>query len=571
MEYYTIDTSKKEYPLVLEEGGFFNKFNAGEELIKHINRFFPDVIHFTTISSRDGRGMREELLECYFDFPGSSKHTFFIYAIEIEGGGRSNLPYEQRLQIRQHDLWIPDLNTIRIANKFKNAQGNKDNVECYVIGIYKTGPNDDDVIFSGFYPNVMEDVELTATSPTSKQLSIEKIQEAYLRNISFQDKGYSNGLPFIIVNFKPQYIFWYMENRDQLHLNDIEEAKHIGNQIIGVPIKGINTIYYGAPGTGKSHQIDIDTGKKHRFRVTFHPDTDYASFIGCYKPVMDTNDEGKEEIKYDFSAQRFLDAYVAAWKNPLTNYYLIIEEINRGNCAQIFGDMFQLLDRDEDGYSSYIIQSDKDIKRYLTKELKNDQNASYIERLKQRYPEDIDNIDFGTMALPDNLSILATMNTSDQSLFPMDSAFKRRWNWEYIAIDYSDASKFWLKLDSDKDSVYNWDKVLHAINAFIIDNLDTADKTLGNRFVNPADKIIDFKMFRDKVLFFLFNDAFKDNNTLSEKFDGIKLFENIFEKSEHEQIIIAKKFVDEVLSVDVDYTTKCEEAKEDKFPELFAE
>jgi 5-methylcytosine-specific restriction endonuclease McrBC GTP-binding regulatory subunit McrB len=122
----------------------------------------------------------------------------------------------------------------------------------------------------------------------------------------------------------------------------------------------------------------------------------------------------------------FTNAYIAAWENTKKPVYLVIEEINRGNCAQIFGDLFQLLDRDkETGKSEYPIKADKDL-------------VAHIEKVLGAGHEGIKNSE---LCLPPNLIIYATMNTSDQSLFPMDSAFKRRWSWIYEPINYVDASK----------------------------------------------------------------------------------------------------------------------------------
>ena len=183
----------------------------------------------------------------------------------------------------------------------------------------------------------------------------------------------------------------------------------------------LNKIYYGAPGTGKSHKVNnLLKGKEKRTeRVTFHPEYDYASFIGGFKPITEVDAQtGKEEIKYKFVPQTFTNIYVDAWNNKDNEYYLVIEEINRGNCAEIFGDIFQLLDRNSD----YSITPSNELKQYLVKELTSDDGIKGIEN--------------GKMKLPSNLNILATMNTSDQSLFPMDSAFKRRWDWEYIPINY---------------------------------------------------------------------------------------------------------------------------------------
>lgn len=195
-------------------------------------------------------------------------------------------------------------------------------------------------------------------------------------------------------------------------------------------------IYYGAPGTGKSHTIkkEEDEGKITCIRTTFHPDSDYATFVGCYKPHKIKNSQC---LTYEFVEQAFLEAYKQAWMNPEEEIALVIEEINRGNCAQVFGDIFQLLDRSDDGWSTYPIKADTDIAEHL-KELRiQGYTATMNKRFgldkegKDRYP---DRDWFGFMALPPNMSILATMNTSDQSLFPIDSAFKRRWDWKYIKI-----------------------------------------------------------------------------------------------------------------------------------------
>lgn len=203
-------------------------------------------------------------------------------------------------------------------------------------------------------------------------------------------------------------------------------------------------IYYGAPGTGKSHRIKEQlegVQKENIFRITFHPDSDYSTFVGAYKPtrsqrplyglfgketvrLKDGEDLSEDIITYKFIPQAFLNAYMQAYKKTNENVYLIIEEINRGNCAQIFGDLFQLLDRDEYGVSEYTIKADADLKAFLEDEM----------------GEDNDAIKDGELCLPSNLYIYATMNTSDQSLFPIDSAFKRRWDWEYEPIKYKNTN-----------------------------------------------------------------------------------------------------------------------------------
>ena len=263
-------------------------------------------------------------------------------------------------------------------------------------------------------------------------------------------------------------------------------------------------IYYGAPGTGKSHRIkkelkEMNVPEKNIFRTTFHPDSDYSSFVGAYKPTMKpVADEYKavvgkdEEIAYSFVPQTFIKAYTHAYKNPDENIYLIIEEINRGNCAQIFGDLFQLLDRDENGVSEYPIKADSDLKMYLEGELGVGHNG----------------IKDGELCLPSNLYIWATMNTSDQSLFPIDSAFKRRWDWEYEPIKYKNTD--WVI--EIGDNTYKWTSFQLIINDKIFEATNSEDKMLGDYFVKPCDNVISEKQFINKVLFYLWNDVCKDGD-----------------------------------------------------------
>ena len=250
-------------------------------------------------------------------------------------------------------------------------------------------------------------------------------------------------------------------------------------------------IYFGTPGSGKSWTIkqEYEQDDTKVFRTTFHPDTDYASFVGCYKPVKDDEDEKK--IVYEFVPQAFTDAYVAAWSDLDNPYYLIIEEINRGNCAQIFGDLFQLLDRNKYGYSEYPIKADHDLRDYLEENL----------------PEDSEGIRDGKICLPPNLSIIASMNTSDQSLFPMDSAFKRRWSWEYVPIDYenSESGAFTITIGGE---TYNWHTFLKAVNKKIKAVTSSEDKQMGNFFIKSS---VDEKEFCDKVMFYLWSEVGKDN------------------------------------------------------------
>ena len=326
---------------------------------------------------------------------------------------------------------------------------------------------------------------------------------------------------------------------------------------------GLQQIYYGAPGTGKSKAIKDLTFSEDVIRTTFHPDSDYASFVGTYKPITEEvvlrdcngkkvidEETGKvvkeDRIAYKFIPQAFLEAYVEAWKKlgskkseksdksynrihpalldtpdiftknkASKKQYLIIEEINRGNCAQIFGDLFQLLDRNEYGFSDYPIVADKDMQKYLEKEFEG-WEITNKDKINQLYGEAnmVSLIMRGErLVLPSNLYIWATMNTSDQSLFPIDSAFKRRWDWKYVPIregrdKETNAPLNWYINTGDKQ--YKWWSFISKVNNLIGSLTNSEDKKLGYFFCKAKDGEIDADLFVSKVIFYLWNDVFKD-------------------------------------------------------------
>ena len=404
------------------------------------------------------------------------------------------------------------------------------------------------------------------------------------------------------------------KQKETPHINIVEEEP-----IIDEPLQ---QILFGAPGTGKSHTINSDANitEQNSIRTTFHPDSDYSTFVGCYKPtkkeqskgvltplndlisiskeqstteqrvkfiskyaesikaaakenglsdnriIRDTNYFGwnsdtylmnflneileerakidDSEITYDFTPQAFTNAYVAAWKDLDNPFYLIIEEINRGNCAQIFGDIFQLLDRDEHGYSSYKTTPDQDLANYIR---------------EQFTDTDIDDADVKSgkkMQLPPNLYIWATMNTSDQSLFPIDSAFKRRWDWRYIPIDYTDRGHY----IACGDAQYSWADFLQKVNDRVESVTQSEDKKLGYWFMgNGAEqKEITIDRFVSKVVFYLWNDVFKDfgksGNTIFK--DSFAKFHLFFDFSGKPKVDVVKAFLDalEVQSREIELT-----------------
>ena len=299
-------------------------------------------------------------------------------------------------------------------------------------------------------------------------------------------------------------------------------------------VAGLQQIYYGAPGTGKSKAIKDLTFGEDIIRTTFHPDSDYASFVGTYKPITEEvvlrdcngkkvidEETGKvvkeDRIAYKFIPQAFLEAYVEAWKQLGANkkQYLIIEEINRGNCAQIFGDLFQLLDRNEYGFSDYPIVADKDMQKYLEKEFEG-WEITNKDKINQLYGETnmVSLIMKGErLVLPSNLYIWATMNTSDQSLFPIDSAFKRRWDWKYVPIREGRDKETNAKLNwyiNTGDKQYDWWSFISKVNKLIGSLTNSEDKKLGYFFCKAKDGEIDADLFISKVIFYLWNDVFKD-------------------------------------------------------------
>ena len=402
---------------------------------------------------------------------------------------------------------------------------------------------------------------------------------AFFSAIDSVTKYFKNDILQIESGFK-QYFDYPLPN-PQLY-PDVKSLAEIGSKLnVSSTLIALQKIFYGAPGTGKSHSIKGDANVKEAeegnrvFRTTFHPDSDYSTFVGCYKPSMKSGDKiysaeelsvklkeikntgvpypchkfaakywrslkdldpnsikhillacgfteaygvevskgiaiGQEflnkdedgKIIYTFTPQAFTNAYVKAW-NTTENVYLIIEEINRGNCAQIFGDLFQLLDRGDDGKSEYPIDSDTDLGNYIAKELGNSSRSDFPDGVK----------DGKKLVLPPNLYIWATMNTSDQSLFPIDSAFKRRWDWKYLPIE--NAEKGWkIKVNGNE---YDWYQFLEAINKEVLELTHSEDKQLGYFFAKAKGTTIDAETLVNKVYFYLWTDVFKDYDYESQK------------------------------------------------------
>lgn len=320
-----------------------------------------------------------------------------------------------------------------------------------------------------------------------------------------------------------------------------------------------NLIYFGAPGTGKSYQLNKLAGdsfaKKNIRRVTFYPDYTYSQFVGCFKPY---SEPGSKEISYEFVEGPFLKTYLEAIAHPYDNFVLLIEEINRANPAAVFGDVFQLLDRDKDGNSVYSVAAPKEMAGCIGKYLKTfKDDADVRDAIERYYDPDMDFDAFREIAceelsLPPNMYIWATMNSADQGVFPMDTAFKRRWNFKYIDID-AEADKpledgrriSEIKVPisvNDPDSRIVWDKLRRKINALMKGLGINEDKFLGPFFISPNDLNDRFgDVFKCKVLLYLCEDVgklkrgrlFRDETAtyfeLCKQFesDGVAIFKGI--------------------------------------------
>jgi hypothetical protein len=402
--------------------------------------------------------------------------------------------------------------TIRIIYIFREAINRMDILRCAPIAYY----------WCSSMPLIGLDDHANQTIRNMSGSSFSDIR-AFFSAI----EAVTNHFKIDILQIEPRFeqFFDFILPNPQSHptAKNLDEISSIKRRSKGA--NPLQQIFYGAPGTGKSNTIKCEVDNKGLpcVRTTFHPDSDYSTFVGAYKPtsievpvvtmigtkaVSVENPNGsirtEKKIVYEFVPQAFLKAYTGAWKNQDEPFFLIIEEINRGNCAQIFGDLFQLLDRnDETGRSDYPISPDEDIQIFLLSDKKYG-FAALKDEQKIAIPEAVQTGEL--MILPSNLHIWATMNTSDQSLFPIDSAFKRRWDWKYIPI--SDGKKGWRIKANGKH--YDWWQFLQKINDQIGSTTNSEDKKLGYYFCKAKNGIIDAETFVGKVMFYVWNDVYKD-------------------------------------------------------------
>ncbi|ADE82326.1 hypothetical protein PRMUPPPA20_08720 [Xylanibacter ruminicola] len=744
-----VNTYSSDYPLI--EGKPFTDYNADEEFLFQMEKHFPRLFKFEVLSKK-GKGSRTDaLLKGRFASDEFSKNTFFVYTfILYEGGAGRSHDDELRTQLTPGTSWSTDLARYKAATNFRDANGELKNLECYCIGIYKQDKNCKNVLFAGMPAEVLCKSETEKISPTSVfQTYGENAREAYIKGIYLHEKKFTASNSFNLLLFKPEYFLWYMRNRDELHIGDIEKAMNVVKnaphivtpQFLLTKEVPLQQIFYGAPGTGKSHEISKQTEGKAVVRTTFHPDSDYSTFVGAYKPSIGKGrvygaqgpltENGKpiEEpiITYQFVKQAFLKAYLGAWKkysdgcsivststirefntdngryviNSVGDYelilsrefqfpkslvlkewpnlwnngifglptgpqtgksvqhaianwivnkiadcsensfehgweilvsavnekrrvvvqktqtyiikgvtddnetltinveargkkratlqrkfyesdetkvsklestligilkgyskdfdeaweklkqiieeggtpvinddaneqidpqFLVIEEINRGNCAQIFGDIFQLLDRADNGFSVYPIEADSDLRDaiktafneegefMLSKDIDIDGVIEYTSNYGKTLSEDVQ--EGRVLLFPPNFYIWATMNTSDQSLFPIDSAFKRRWDWVYTPIAQGkDKNGDLMNWQIEGLGDNSWWAFIQGINEVVDITTHSEDKKLGFFFCKAQDGVVKKETFVNKVVFYLWNDVFKVYGFKSEIFD----------------------------------------------------
>ena len=410
-----------------------------------------------------------------------------VYSGTIRNEARN--PYEKKIQLG--------------SNNNPKAKSKKDTV---IIGVYVFDKFDSisDAIFVG-YP--IDDSVNYETNPSLRGTFVNQLLIDTKNNGFVYDKTHNT------VGFLAPFVFYYLNHHYDLHYNSnkyyetcyetIDNISETENEPLNIcyktscDTKGFsqNRILFGAPGTGKSYTLNkekdilLENGGVYE-RVTFYPDYSYANFVGTYKPVPFIDQDGKEAITYSYVPGPFMRTYVEALKSARTEdpkpYLLIIEEINRANVASVFGDIFQLLDRDSKNVSEYPIQTSEDIKNYLSK------------------PENLGGSpqDYSEIRLPDNLFIWATMNSADQGVFPMDTAFKRRWDFTYLGIDESEEGIVGKKVvlgKGDNARVVEWNELRKAINKELLKYNLNEDKLLGPYFISkkdlPEDDNIDPKQF----------------------------------------------------------------------------
>ncbi len=386
--------------------------------------------------------------------------------------------------------------------------------------VFKMSDGAEDVVFNenGIYKKIVDSrspVDITGDKEAKGSLRILKsaLGDSLNPYLNYDGKEASAGKPIGELDAYQQRVSTLFK-LNSVDFDMLMNHKNVEETQPAERNKGAeNTILYGVPGAGKSYTVKHDycDDENRMERVVFHPDYTYSDFVGQILPVLKKDEGAEEKIVYEFVAGPFTKILKKAYENPAVDYFLVIEEINRGNAPAIFGDVFQLLDRsikeENKGESEYgITNSD------IAKEVYGDPNHM--------------------VKIPSNLSILCTMNTSDQNVFTLDTAFQRRWNMRLIENTFKD-TKEEKEFAGTKilDTNVTWESFCTKINEIILNKnvrmTSSEDKRLGTHFVTEADlKFAETKdltgadlvkaqlqnrRFQEKVIKYLWDDAFKFN------------------------------------------------------------
>lgn len=499
-----------EYQWALSNGDIvsadYNRANdslSNEQVLTELQTAFRQFGH-----SAHCKPVNEQLSEVYtISFEDTSQSNITVCAKGTTPGGRANLNDEQRTQQKSKYINFA-------YSKFQAGE------PAVQLGVYK---RDGQTVFCAWK---LKQSSAEAETPISKQIKIATIAQAMKEGFVQQDKGSGE----YACAFRKEFIYFYIRNAEWLHGSLVTElANHTAPfgvddetheaERLKMPCYSTgyqsefprNRILFGAPGTGKSFTLNHEKGVLladggEYERVTFHPDYSYANFVGTYKPVPCKDSDGKDVITYSYVPGPFMRTYVKALQNSKTDtprpFLLVIEEINRANVAAVFGDVFQLLDRGDDEVSEYPIQASEDIKKYLAGELGGNPD------------------DYSEIRIPDNMFIWATMNSADQGVFPMDTAFKRRWDFTYLGIDDSEAGIIGKKVILGKGEyrrIVEWNALRKAINNELLTYKVNEDKLMGPYFISkknlPEGEVISpaafTRIFKNKVIMYLFDDAAK--------------------------------------------------------------
>lgn len=332
-----------------------------------------------------------------------------------------------------------------------------------------------------------------------------------------------------ILNFSDYYdlIENYKEITNDIKIIFINSKEDTQNEVKKIELQ---KIVYGAPGTGKSYSLNQEVESifgVNKERVTFYDGYTYGQFIGMYKPTM----AKEEDISYKYVPGPFMKQLVKAYKDSSNKFCLIIEEINRAKADKVFGNIFQLLDRDDKGNSRYPISTSEEQLQYLREELKNKKEV--LERIETK-----------GLYLPDNLYIWATMNSADDGVQPLDTAFKRRWKFNYISLNANEkafGNEKEFIIGRYKGEFVFWNKFRKALNTKLKDRI-TEDRLIAPFFISPNDfdenselgkKVLNQDIFIEKVLMYIFDDLLRHYPKKREQIfkNGISTFSDIVDKN----------------------------------------